>query len=262
MGLFDNIKLKRMMQSASTTHASANDLSRRGKPAEAEKKYAEALKLYREAYDAGARTVDGLMSYAVLLMRLGDFTEARKIMKETAAQGKTLTEDAHFELRINYAICLWRLGELDEAIKTAAYAGRHIKNSSYYSALGTFLVEKAGISGDFEAAKTFLDEAMEYDDEDAATLDNYGEYYDRLGQKLRAEGDIQAANDCRAKSVEYYEKALKRKPSQVSTLYALARFAKEDGNSARTKELVDRALLHLSSKVCPVTSEMLHALIN
>ena len=259
MGFFDNMKVERMGKQAYNAHVQANDLQRRGKVTDARAKYEEALQLYRQAYDAGCRKTGILMSYAVLMMRLGMFAEARELMKEVSAIGG-MTEDVHFELRVNYSICLWRMGILDKAIETIEYAGKHAKNSSYYSSLGTFLVEKAGKSGeeaDFEAARALLDEAMDYDDEDAATLDNYGEYF---RQRSLHASDAQEAAQLRRTAVDYYERAYPQKPSQITTLYALANFAKEDGDQERARELVDKALLHSGSCVCPISLDMLKEL--
>lgn len=256
MGFFDNVKLNKLGQKAYNVHVQANDLHRRGKPAEAKAKYDEAMKLYDDAYEAGCRKTMVLMAYSVLLMRYGKFELAREIMKETS-KDKTMSEETHFELRVNYSICLWRLGILDKAIETIRYAGKYAKNSSYYSSLGSFLVDQAAQTGEFEQAKALLDEAMDYDDEDAATLDNFGEYYRLLS--LKAESADEAAKLHR-QSVEYYEKAYKAKPSQITTLYALANFALEDGDKRRAGEYVDKALLHSSSRVCPISPEMLKEL--
>ena len=250
MGLFDSIKINKQGQQAFSTHVQANDLQKRGKVAEARAKYAEALELYQKAYQAGCRKTNILMSYSVLMMRTGLFAEARDLMKEIS-QDKSMSEDTHFELRMNYSICLWRLGILDKAIETARYAGNHCKNSMYYSVLGTFLVDQAGKTGEFEEAKAFLDEAMDYDDEDGETLDNMGEYYRLLS--LRAEGEERAK--LRKTSISYFVKARKAKPSQITTLYALAKFCQEDGDLDKARELVDRAIIHSSSRICPVSIE-------
>lgn len=255
MGLFDNIKINKQGQQALNTHVQANDLQKRGKVAEAKTRYAEALELYQKAYQAGCRKTGILMSYSVLMMRFGLFAEARDLMKEIS-QDKSMSEDTHFELRMNYSICLWRLGILDKAIETARFAGNHCKNSLYYGVLGTFLVDQAGKTGEFEEAKAFLTEAMDYDDEDGETLDNMGEYYRQLS--LRAEGEERAK--LRKMSINYYLKARKAKPSQITTLYALAKFCQEDGDLAKARELVDRAIIHSSSKICPVSMEDLQKL--
>ena len=255
MGFFDEMKTNKLGQKAYNVHVQANDLSRRGRVAEAKGKYEEAAKLYSEAYDAGCRRSNIMMSYSILLMRQGEFARARELMKEISARGG-LSEDTHFELRMNYSICLWRLGILDKAIETAKYAGKHAKNGSYYSSLGTFLVEQAGQTGDFEECKAFLDEAMDYDDEDAPTLDNYGEYYRLLSER---ETDPEKKAEYRVQSKDFYERAYKERPAQITTLWALAKFEQQDGNVERARELIDKAILHSSSKICPITLEQLQA---
>ena len=259
MGLFDKLKNNNLAQKARSTHAQANELMQRGKPAEAKQKYDEAMELYARAYDAGVRSAEYMLPYAILKMRRSDFTGARALMKEISKDA-AMSEDTHFDLRINYAVCLWRLGELDNAILTARFAGKHCKNSSYYSTLGTFLVEKAGKTGEFDEAKQFLDEATEYDDEDAATLDNWGEYYRLQAVKAAADGDEAAYRELHALSLQKFEAAFKQKPSQVTTCAALARYALEDGDKQKARTYIDKALLHSSSGICPVSVADLQAL--
>ena len=260
MGFLDNLKINKLGNNAHNAHVQANDFYRRGRLADAKKKFEEALNLYDEAYKAGNRKTDIMMSYSVLLMRYGMFEKARELMKEISSLNPKMSEETHFELRMNYSICLWRMGILDKAIETCRYAGKHRKNGSYYASLGTFLVENAGKTGaleDFEDARVLLEQAMEYDDEDAATLDNYGEYYRQLSLKAAREGNEEEAKAFRSQSVEYYKKAHEFKASQITTLYALANFALEDGDKKRAQELIDRAIMHSGSKVCPVSIEML-----
>ena len=263
MGLFDNMKINKMGQNAYNAHVQANDLFRRGRMAEARAQFDEAYRLYGEAYAAGFRKTGVLMSYSVLMMRRGEFERARELMKEISSLDPKMNEDTHFELRINYSICLWRLGILDKAIETIRYAGRHCKNSSYYTSLGTYLVEMAGQTGaqeDYEEARVFLDAAMEYDDEDAATLDNYGLYHHFLSLKARSAGDEAEYAAQRKTAIDYYEKARAQKPGQITTLYALAKYAIEDGDAAKAREHIDKALMHSASRICPVSTEDLMAL--
>ena len=258
MGFFDDMKANRLGQKAYSEHVAGNDLIKRGKPQEAEAKFDSAAQLYQEAFDAGCRKVGTLMSWSVLLMRCGEFEKAREVMKE-AAKDKSMNEDTHFELRVNYSICLWRLGLLDDAIMTIRYAGKHAKNGSYYSSLGTYLVEKSAQTGEFEETKALLDEAMEYDDEDAATLDNLGEYYRLRSKAAKNAGDAEAAKELRAQSKDAYERAHEQRPGQITTLYALAKFAQEDGEIDKARDYIDRAIARSGSKMCPISAETLKA---
>lgn len=256
MGFFDSFKVDSIGRKAVKAHGEGNDKCKCGKPHEAEKYFDEALKLYEEAYGAGCRRPNILTSYAVLLMRRGMFTQARELMKVISKETK-LSEEQHFELRVNYAVCLWHLGLLDEAINTMQYAGKYAKNGSYYTTMGSFIVEKAQQTGSFEDAKAFLDEAMEYDDEDAATLDNYGDYYRMLSEKAMKEGDADASAAHRATAKEYYVKANKIRPGQITTLYHLAMYAREDGDIKTARELVDKAIARSNTRVCAVSIETL-----
>lgn len=256
MGLFDDMKVNRLGQKALTTHSQASDLIKQGRLADANAKLELAMEQYQEAYAAGCRKVGVMMGYAALLMRRGEFERARELMKEISTD-KSMSEDTHFELRVSYSICLWKLGLLDEAIKTVLYAGKHAKNSSYYSALCTFMVEKARRTGEFDAAQAVLDEAMEYDDEDAPTLDSYGEFYQVKSDYAKRAGNDAEAAQLRKTAIGYYERALKQSPGQITTLYALSGYALEDGNRARAKELNEKAILRSGSRVCPVSREML-----
>lgn len=256
MGFLDDMKANRLGQKALSTHSQASDLIRQGRLADANAKLVLAADQYREAYEAGCRRVNIMMGYAALMMRNGEFARARELMKEISTD-KTMSEDTHFELRISYSICLWRLGLLDEAIKTALYAGKHAKNSSYYSAICSFLVDKARQTGEFDEAQAILDEAMDYDDEDAPTLDSCGELCQIRSDYAKRTGNDEEAARLRKEAIDFYERALKARPGQITTLYALSGYALEDGDRARAKELVEKAILRSGSRVCPVSREML-----
>ena len=101
---------------------------------------------------------------------------------------------------------------------------------------------------------------MDYDDEDAATLDNLGELYRQQGIWAEKNGDAAAAAEMYAKSRDYYQRAYKQRPSQITTLYALANFAREDGDTAKAREYVDKAIIHSGSRLCPISVEMLEEL--
>lgn len=256
MGLFQSFKNDSIGRKAVKAHSEGNEKCKCGKPAEAEKYFDEALKLYEEAYNAGCRQPNILTSYAVLLMRRGKFEQARELMKVISKETK-MSEEQHFELRINYSICLWRLGLLDEAIKTMEYASKYAKNGTFYSTMGAFVVEKAAQSGEFDAAKAFLDEAIDYDDEDAATLDSYGDYYRLLSEIAFKDGDEEAGRAQREKAKQYYEQAHKNRPGQITTLYHLAVYAQEDGDIARAIELTDKAIARSNTRVCSISIETL-----
>ena len=202
-------------------HVDGNKLLEAGKTEEARAKHDEALKYYAQAYEAGLDRVGMLMSYGVLLMRHGEYEKAREVYLRVHYK-PGLSKDDRFDLRNNYAICLWRLGKLDEAIATIKRAAADNKTTLVYTTLGLFLILKADQTGDFSEAVAFNNEAYEYDDEDAAILDNIGLMHLRMSEKAKQDGDAARAEQERKLAYDFFSRAHKRKPGQVTTLYYLA----------------------------------------
>lgn len=255
MGLFSGAKAQISGQRAIRTHIAANQAANEGKLAEAKEKYAQAYKLYEEALKEEGQKPNVPQSFAILLMRLGEFDRAMAIMEKLRLQ--KLTDADWFDLRLNYAICLWKKGRLDDAIATGNRAFQIKKCASIYSTLGMFLVEKADQTGDFEAARAFNDEGMAYDDEDAGVLDNMGEMYEAMSKR---EADPERASEYRAQAKEYFEKAHKEKPRQITTIYSLARMRHEDGEDDDARRVLRDAQNLYYSAVCSVSEDMMEAL--
>ncbi len=254
MGLFDAVKATTTGNKAYRTHVDANKLAGEGKPAEAGAKYREALKLYAEADRLGNVAPNIMEGYALLLLREGHFDEAKALM-ERMAKNKALTKDNWFKLRLQYSICLWYAGELDRAMETIGRAAQYKMNGAVYSTLGMYWVDKARQTGDFDGALKFNLEALDYDDEDGATLDNLGRLYE-----LMAEADAEKAGEYRAKALDFYEKAHAQKPRQITTLYYLARMYHQSGDDARARELLSVKDTLYFSHICPVTKDMMDQL--
>lgn len=90
------------------------------------------------------------------------------------------------------------------------------------SAEETYLEQK-------ERAAKFLEDALEYDDEDTICLDNMGQWYYRvLGDKEKAR--------------EYFIKAHEIKDDQIDTLWFLSRYDLEEGNTEKALEHLTKAL--------------------
>ena len=256
MGFFDAAKAAYNGNRAYHLHVDAGKLAGEGKVAQAKEKYQAALKLYDEAVRQGNNAPNIMQAYTLLLMREGEFEKARSLMEAMSRQ-KGLSEDDWFQLRIQYSICLWHAGELDKAIETIGRAAAHRMNGSIYGTLGMYWVDKARQSGEFGPALEFNRQAMDYDDEDAATLDNMAQLYEAMAE---AEGDEKQAEAYRAQALDYYKKAHAEKPRQITTIYYLARMLHRNGDDeAARKLLADRDTLYISA-ICPVTREMLDQL--
>ena len=80
-----------------------------------------------------------------------------------------------------------------------------------------------------EKAGKFIEESIDYDDEDTICLDNMGQWYYRvLGDKVTAKS--------------YFEKAIELKEDQIDTLWFLSRYDLEEGNNAKALERLNTGL--------------------
>ena len=250
MGLFSGAKAQITGQKAYRAHIAANELASGGKPEEAAAKYREVLAQYEFALSQSRLPPNIQLGYAILLVRLGRFEEAMRQMEQTRLD-KAMKEADWFDLRLNYSVCLWRLGRLEDAIATAKRAAQIKKPAALYNTLGMYLVEQAEKTGDFAEAEAFNAEAMDYDDEDPGILDNMG-----MLCEARAKFADDPAPD-REKAKEYYAKAHKIKPRQITTMYNLARLYHEDGQDDLARETLEPAENLYFSAITAVTPEMM-----
>ena len=260
MGFFDEVKALTTGQKAYRTHVAANRLANEGRIAEAKAQYDKALGLYERAAGGGLDKPEILLGYAILLMRTGEIERAGEQMRAVSRM-QGLKESDWFDLRLNYAVYHWKQGRLDEAIETARRAAKVRKNAAIYTVLGIFLTDKARETGDFGEAEAFNAEAMEYDDEDAGILDNMGCMFEAMAAHAGAAGDAERAAECRAKARTYFAKAHEVRPRQISTIYALAKMYHEDGDDAAAREVLASAVNLYYSGTCPVSEDMMNALI-
>lgn len=212
---------------------------------EAEAQHALAIRLYEEAIQKGMAVPSYLMAYSVLLLRVCEYEKARDTMLKV--EKMKLTDDQKRQLRQNYAICLWKMGELNRAIEILRPMATDKKNSWLYGSLGYMLIEKAKETGEYGEALAFNMEGFDYDDEDAVVLDNLGQLHFLMGERDKAR--------------EYFETALKFKPYQVDTHYYLALMAHQDGEDAEAREHLDTALKGNYTALCTTTREQAQALL-
>ena len=256
MGIFDSAKAAVLGNKAYRMHVDANKLAGEGKPAEAGEKYRAALKLYDESDRLGNAAPNITQAYALLLLREGRFDDAKALMQRMA-KNKAMSKDDWFKLRLQYSVCLWCAGELDQAMETIGRAANYKMDGTIYSTLGMYWVEKARRTGDFAEALAFNERALDYDDEDGATLDNMGQLYEAMAE---AEADADRAGEYRARALDFYQKAHAAKPRQITTLYYLARMYHQNGDDARARELLSIRDTLYFSHICPVTKDMMEAL--
>lgn len=256
MGIFDSAKGAIYGNRAYRAHVDAGKLANDGQVKQAGEKYREALGLYEKAEQLGNVSPNILLAYALLLMREGAFDRSKELMHKINRIDHLSDED-RFQLRQYYSILLWRTGHLDEAIETIERAAAYKVNGSIYGTLGMYLVDKAKETGIFEEALAYNRQAMDYDDEDAATLDNMGQLYEAMS---RSPSMRENAVEYRAQARQYYEKAHEVRPRQITTIYCLAHMAHEDGDDTRAAEFLTGLDTLYFSAICPITRAMMDEL--
>ncbi len=247
MGLFDGMMSELTARKAYKAHVTGNQYSEKGKAEEAKAEHNKALELYKQAIDAGVKKPVYLMAYGVLLLRFRRYEEAKALFLQ-AEKSREITKEERAQLRINFAICQWKLGNLDSAIEQLKISKNNSVNGTIYGSLGYILIEKARQTGDFSEALAMNMEALEYDDEDAVILDNLGQLHLFMGEKEKA--------------LEYFTKAHEIKPAQVDTLYYLAKLASERGENDKAREYLNTALAGNYSALATTTREQAQELLD
>ncbi|MBQ6646109.1 MAG: hypothetical protein IJM56_05445 [Clostridia bacterium] len=243
--MFEGIKTKMTARKAYALHVQGNQLIDRQEIAQAREKHQKALELYEQAYEGGMRDPQVLRAYAVLLMRFDRAQEARKVFLECE---KLMSNDPKMrkELRVNFAVCQWKLGELDNAIENMESAASNGMTAMIYTTLGFFYIEKAKQTGDFTKAIEFNNQAMEYDEEDAGILDNMGQMYYFMGEHDKA--------------YEYFAKAYTAKPTQVASMYYIAKINLERGNLEKAQAFIEACEMGNFSALATVSHEQVNKL--
>ena len=201
-----------------------------------------ALQLYKEAMADGLTDMRYILSYSATLIREGHYAEARELLVKV--QKYLMTDDQRCQLFVNYASCVYKMGEVHKGIELLERQHEKQPSGIVYETLGYLYVE----AGETDKAIAFNTEAYEYDDEDSITLDNLGQAYYRLA------GD-------KEKAKEYFEKAIAIKPGQIDTLYFLAQYDLEEDNKEAAKIKLEKALEGRFSPLNYVTREQIQELI-
>ena len=228
----------------------------------------EAEKLYEEAAAGGFTDPRYMLSYALLLIRKGEYEKAKELLVKYQKM-PALAPQQKAELITDYSVCVYKMGERAKAVSKMEELHRKSPSGAIYQTLGYLYVDtcdlkykpdmsaapaevQESVTGEetevtetakeekklspleayeanCEKAKAFCKEAVEYDDEDAICLDNMGQLY------YRVFGDKAAAK-------EWFEKAIAIKPGQIDTLWFLSRYDLESGNREAAVEKLTKTL--------------------
>ncbi len=204
----------------------------------------EAMRLYEEAMELGTNDMRSILTYTVLLIRVGEFAKARELLVKNQKNSSMLPEQRQ-QLFVNYAACVYKMGELDKGVELLERQHAHNPCGLVYQTLGYLYIEQ----GNAEKALPFNQEALEYDDEDPVCLDNLAQtYYRLLGDKESAK--------------PYFDKAHKLKPTQIDTLYFLAQYDLDAGDKAAAKEKLEKALEGRISPLNYADEKRIHSVLD
>ena len=103
--------------------------------------YAEAMKLYEQAYDQGMDNPRWILGYTVLLLRDGQYAKGRQILVKLQ-KNPMLTPDQKTQLFVNYAAAVFHMDELDKGIGILERQHAHNPCGLIYQTLGYLYVEK------------------------------------------------------------------------------------------------------------------------
>ena len=181
---------------------------------------------YEKAYQGGSSNSDALSAYSLLLIREGEFDKALEVA--TAARKCADKPKRIFNARGNRALALWKLGRIEDAVRIYERLFQEAKSGATYGTLGFLYIALGDKTQDYEKALSFNQEAVEYDDEDAVTLDNLAQTYMRLERWEEAE--------------VWFRKALKRDENQFDTLVCLAKCVLRRGEVEEGRGLLKKAL--------------------
>ena len=228
----------------------------------------EAMRLFEECFQEGLTDPRYVLSYAVLLIRDGQYQKAKDfLVKYQKAPG--MTQDQRVTLIVDYAACCYRLGDLDKGVRKLEEMFRKAPGGLIYQTLGYLYVEQfdASRKAAFLARETerqeqedpalamiaaeqgednpmtmeekweagrqkvlkFNQEAVEYDDEDSICLDNLAQTWYRVMED-------------KAAAREWFDKALAVKPDQLDTLYFLSRYDLEEGDKKAAVSKLEKML--------------------
>ena len=233
-----------------------------------------ARKLYEEAVAGGMNMPRPLLAYALLLIRAGEYTKAQELLVKTQ-KAPGITQEQKSQLFMDYAVCCFKLGDLDRGVRLLERQHNHAPTGLTYGALGYLYVEQYDLAHKDEriaammtkAAPAATEETELSDEEEAApahpaalAIDPEAQWaegvqktllfnkaavdyddedpicLDNLAQTYyRCLGDKETAKPL-------FDKAHEIKPGQIDTLWFLSRYDLEAGDTAAAIEKLETAL--------------------
>ena len=119
----------------------ANFKAQRALSFQAKGRTEEALALYDRAYEEGMNQPRHLLAYATLIIRNGQYEKAKELLLKTE-KAPGITPDQKRQLFMDYAVCCYKLGEIDKGIRLLERQHQRQPSGLIYETLGYLYVEK------------------------------------------------------------------------------------------------------------------------
>ena len=103
-----------------------------------------AMALYEEALNKGLTDMRMILAYTVLLIRNDQYQKAKDLL--VSKQKLPMSAEQKATLFMNYAVCCFKLGDIDRGIDLLEKQHRHQPMGMIYQTLGYFYVEKYDVA--------------------------------------------------------------------------------------------------------------------
>lgn len=197
--------------------------------------------LFEKAYKTGKMKPDHRIYYGYMCMREGNLEKAEKMLNTVLAYKQK--PDVLARAKTNYAILLWKMGNINEAVETIEEVFPDYKSTVVYADYGYLLLMK----GDIKRALEINLEAREYNSTDDVIADNLGQNYYLLGEY--------------EKSREIYIEIMERAPKFPIPYYNYAKTLYALGEKEEAFEKLKTALEHPFSSVAAISREEVEAFL-
>ena len=101
----------------------------------------EAIRLYEECFQEGLNDPRFNLAYALLIIREGQYAKAKQFLVDHQ-KAPGMTPDQRTNLLVDYAVCCFRLGDVDKAVTTLEQQFRKMETGLLYQTLGYLYVEQ------------------------------------------------------------------------------------------------------------------------
>lgn len=195
----------------------------KGNVAMNEKRPDDALNWYKKAYDTDRASSSTELSYATLLLRMGNTDEAETVLNLLIlSKGKKVSQDIRYKAKLYRALLYYKTDRAQDALEEAEEVFENYKNTMSY---GLLCYLKLATDAPFEQTYKLCAEAYEYNSEDRDIADNMVVAHIRQGELDKAE--------------QVCDKLLETNPSFVEAHYHGAVIAQKSGDNQKATKLLE-----------------------